>query len=160
MKVTDIGVPPGANKRLKRVGRGSGSGHGKTSCRGHKGSGQRKGTMAWPGFEGGQMPLIRRLPKKGFNPLFKESLQIVNVENLNRFDKGSTVGPAEFKQCGLITSDRRPVKILGDGKLSKELTVRAHGISKSAARKIREAGAKFEMIRTEAKNTKDEKGKK
>ncbi|MFC1577088.1 50S ribosomal protein L15 [Candidatus Omnitrophota bacterium] len=147
MKVVDIGAPRGANKRPKRVGCGPGSGHGKTSCRGHKGAGQRSGTATWVGFEGGQMPLIRRLPKRGFRSKFKDPYQVVNVESLNKFEKDSTVGPAEYKKAGLITSDRRPVKILGEGNLAKALTVKAHSASKSAEAKINEAGAKLELIK-------------
>ncbi len=146
MKINEIGVPVGANKKTKRRGRGNGSGHGKTSCRGHKGALARSGTTTRPGFEGGQMPLVRRLPKRGFHPPFQESYQVVNVENLNRFKKDSIVGPRELKEAGLINAASRPVKILGDGKLSKTLTIRANSFSKSAKKKIEEVGAKTEEI--------------
>lgn len=146
MKINDIGAPRGVNRNTKRRGRGSGSGHGKTSCRGRKGALKRSGRTTRPGFEGGQMPLIRRLPKKGFNYPFKNFRQIVNVESLNRFKENSIVGPSEFKNAGLIGSERESVKILGDGKLTKALTVKAHGISEGAKRKIEEAGSRFELL--------------
>jgi len=146
MKIDDIRAPRGVNKKSKRVGRGSGSGHGKTSCRGHKGAGQRSGTATWPGFEGGQMPLIRRLPKRGFRSRFKIAFQVINIESLNKFAKDTTVGPVEYKNAGLITSEMLPVKILGEGTLKKHLVIRAHKCSKSAQAKISEAGAQFEAI--------------
>ena len=147
MKINEIGSPAGANKRPKRKGRGSGSGHGKTSGRGHKGAGARTGTATRPGFEGGQMPLIRRLPKRGFNAPFKVVFQAVNVEALSRFEKGSSVGPDEFKKAGLIGSTKSPVKILGDGKIAKALIIKAHAFSKSAEEKLEAAGSKIERIK-------------
>ncbi|MDD5496638.1 MAG: 50S ribosomal protein L15 [Candidatus Omnitrophica bacterium] len=146
MKITDIHMPKGANRATKRRGRGSGSGHGKTSCRGRKGAKKRSGTTTRPGFEGGQMPLIRRIPKRGFNSPFKMRYQVVNVESLNAFQANSTVGPAEFKEAGLIGSKMEPIKILGDGKLNKALTVKAHKVSESARKKLEEAGAKIEFL--------------
>lgn len=134
------------HRKTKRRGRGSGSGHGKTSGRGHKGALARSGTATRPGFEGGQMPLIRRLPKRGFNSLFKEPFQVVNIGDLNRFDKNAVVGPAELKEAGFISSAKFPVKVLGDGELKKELTVRAHAFSRSASKKMESAGAKMEYI--------------
>ena len=146
MKINEIGAPRGANRNTKRRGRGSGSGHGKTSCRGHKGAKARSGRTTRPGFEGGQMSLIRRLPKRGFNPSVRNDYQIVNVESLNRFRANSIVGPKEFKEAGLIGSEKKPVKILGDGKLTKVLTVKAHKLSDSAKKKMEEAGAKVEFL--------------
>jgi len=146
MRLVDIGAPKGANRKTKRRGRGSGSGHGKTSCRGHKGALSRSGTATRIGFEGGQMSLIRRLPKRGFTSRFKEPFQAVNVEGLNRFEKGSTVGPEELKKAGLITSQYKPIKLLGDGTLTKAVNVRVHGCSKSAKKKLEDAGAKIELI--------------
>ncbi len=141
MKINEIGLPPGAHRPTKRRGRGSGSGHGKTACRGRKGALKRSGRTTRPGFEGGQMPLIRRIPKRGFNARFKDKTQIVNVTSLNRFDNNSVVGPAEFKKAGLIGSDRLPVKILGKGSLVKRLTVKAHKFSQSAKKMLEASGS-------------------
>lgn len=147
MKINEIGAPKGANRKTKRRGRGSGSGHGKTSCRGRKGAKKRSGRTTRPGFEGGQMQLIRRIPKRGFGIMFKEYYQVVNVESLNRFDKNATVGPVEFKMAGLINSAKGPIKILGGGKIEKTLTVRAHKFSESARKLLTAAGAKMEYIK-------------
>lgn len=146
MKINEVGAPKGANRNTKRRGRGSGSGHGKTSCRGRKGAKKRSGRTTRPGFEGGQMQLVRRIPKRGFNAPFKNSYQIVNVDDLNRFRENSTIGPAELKSAGLIGSTQDKVKILGDGDLKKSITIKAHKISKSAQKKISSAGAKFEVL--------------
>lgn len=146
MKINNISAPAGANRKTKRRGRGSGSGHGKTSCRGRKGAKKRSGRTTRPGFEGGQMPLVRRVPKKGFNAPFKNFYQVVNLESLNRFRANSIVGPKELKEAGLIGSEKESVKILGDGKLTKALTIKAHKASMSAKKKIEEAGSKIEYI--------------
>ena len=146
MKITDIGMPKGANRKTKRRGRGMGSGHGKNSCRGRKGALHRSGRTTRPGFEGGQMPLIRRIPKRGFNSLFKHGFQVINIESLNRFDNNSTVGPAEYKKAGLISSVKDPVKILGTGKPSKTLTIKAHKFSESAKKALETAGSKLEYL--------------
>lgn len=147
MRINEIALPKGANRHTKRRGKGSGSGHGKTACRGRKGALKRSGRTTRPGFEGGQMPLIRRIPKRGFNALFKNDIQIVNVESLNRFDNNSTVGLAELKKAGLIGSLKLPVKILGNGKLTKSLTVKAHKISDSAKKLVEAAGSKIELLK-------------
>ncbi|MBN2453726.1 MAG: 50S ribosomal protein L15 [Candidatus Omnitrophica bacterium] len=147
MKINEIGAPAGANKRIKRRGRGSGSGHGKNACRGRKGALKRSGRTTRPGFEGGQMQLIRRIPKRGFGVMFKEYYQVVNIDSLNRFDAGSSVGPAEFKKAGLIGSTREPVKVLGNGKITKAMTVKAHKFSESAKKLLAAAGAKAEYIK-------------
>lgn len=146
MKINEIGSTPGANRKTKRRGRGSGSGHGKNACRGRKGALKRSGRTTRPGFEGGQMPLVRRVPKRGFKGPFKEVYQVVNVESLNRFENNSTVGPAELKKAGLVGSERELVKILGGGKLTKTLTIKAHKFSASAKKLIEEAGAKITAI--------------
>ncbi len=146
MKINEIPLPEGANRKTKRRGRGSGSGHGKTSCRGRKGAKKRSGRTTRPGFEGGQMPLVRRIPKRGFNYPFKNIYQVVNVGSLNTFKPNSVVGPKELKEEGLIGSEKERVKILGDGKLTKAITIRAHKVSESAKKKIAEAGAKVEYI--------------
>ena len=146
MKITDIRMPEGANRKTKRRGRGSGSGHGKQSCRGRKGALKRSGRTTRPGFEGGQMPLIRRIPKRGFNALFKSGYQVINIEALNRFDNNSVVGPVEFKNAGLIGSTKEPIKILGTGKPSKTLTIKAHKYSESAKKALEAAGSKLEYL--------------
>ena len=147
MKISDIGAPRNANRKTKRRGRGPGSGHGKTSCRGRKGALKRSGRTTRPGFEGGQMPLIRRIPKRGFNALFKSGYQVVNIESLNRFHADSTVGLAELKEAGLIGSVKEPVKILGGGKISKALTIKAHKFSGSAKKALEAAGVKIEYLK-------------
>ncbi len=142
MKLDEILKQAGKNKAKKRLGRGSGSGLGKTAGRGHKGYGSRSGSKATPGFEGGQNPAIARLPKRGFsNAKFKKTFQVVNVGELNvRFDDGATVDPAALAQAGLIGDADRPVKILGDGELNKKLTVAVGKLSASAVKKIEDAG--------------------
>ena len=147
MKLNEIGAPKGANRKTKRRGKGSGSGHGKQSCRGRKGAKKRSGRTTRPGFEGGQMPLIRRVPKRGFTAPFKNVYQTVNVESLNRFAANSIVSLIDLKNAGLIGSDQKPVKILGTGKLSKALTVKAHAISASAKKLLDESGSKLELLK-------------
>ena len=146
MKINEITLPKGANRKTKRRGRGMGSGHGKQSCRGRKGALKRSGRTTRPGFEGGQMPLIRRIPKRGFNALFKNGYQVINIEQLNRFADNSTVGPAEYKEAGLIGSTKEEIKILGTGKPSKVLTVKAHKFSESAKKALEAAGSKIEYL--------------
>lgn len=147
MKINEIGMPVGANRHTKRRGRGCGSGHGKNACRGRKGALHRSGRTTRPGFEGGQMPLIRRIPKRGFNALFKNEKQVVNVESLNRFASNSVVGPTEMKKAGLIGSLSLPIKILGNGKLTKALTVKAHEVSAGARKLVEAAGSKIEILK-------------
>jgi large subunit ribosomal protein L15 len=151
VKINEIGAPDGANRDTKRRGRGSGSGHGKTSCRGRKGAKKRSGRTTRPGFEGGQMPLIRRIPKRGFNYPFKNLRQAVNVGSLNRFRENSVVGPEEMKRTGLIGSASERVKILGDGDLTKSLTIKAHALSENAKKKIEKSGSRFEPLSGEFK---------
>ena len=146
MKINEIGAPKGAHRNIKRRGRGCGSGHGKNACRGRKGAKKRSGRTTRPGFEGGQMQLVRRIPKRGFNVPFKNCYQVVNVESLNRFRENSTVGPKELKAAGLIGSEIEKIKILGTGELKKALTVKANKISESAKKKFSTAGAKFEVL--------------
>lgn len=137
----------GKKKSRKRIGRGNGSGYGKTSGRGHKGAGSRAGSLSVSLFEGGQMPLFRRLPKRGFNNAnFKKSYEIVNVSQLERFDDGSAVGHEELSQAGLIDSTNSRVKILGDGELTKKLEVSANKFSKSAAEKISNCGGNTQVV--------------
>jgi large subunit ribosomal protein L15 len=146
VKLEELKSPPGANKKVKRVGRGTGSGHGKTSTRGHKGQKARSGGGVRPGFEGGQMPLQRRLPKRGFTNIFKKEYAIVNIRDLNSFDDGSEINPEVLQNAGLIKSIKDGVKILGDGELEKKLTVRAHKISRQAEEKITARGGRVEVI--------------
>lgn len=147
MKIADIRMPKGANRKTKRRGRGSGSGHGKTSCRGRKGALKRSGRTTRPGFEGGQMPLIRRIPKKGFNAPFRKVNQVVNIQSLNRFDNNAVVGPKELKDAGLIGSERELIKILGKGKITKVITIKANKFSDSAKRALEAAGVKLEYLK-------------
>jgi len=146
VKLEEIKSPPGANKSPKRVGRGIGSGHGKTSTRGHKGQKARSGASIRRGFEGGQMPLQRRIPKRGFTNIFKKEWSIVNVKDLNIFDDGTLVTVAVLKQAGLIRKTDIPVKLLGDGEVEKQLTVQVHKASQQAEDKIMARGGKVEVI--------------
>lgn len=135
---------PGSRKQKKRLGRGRGSGHGKTSGRGHNGYKSRSGSGIKPGFEGGQMPLQRRLPKRGFTNIFKKEYSIVNVKDLDRFDSGSRIDHESLVASGLISKQDKLVKILGDGEISKSFTVAVDKVSESARKKIEAAGGKFE----------------
>ena len=147
MKLHELRPAEGATKRRKRVGRGRGSGHGKTSGRGHKGQGARAGGGKGPYFEGGQLPIVRRLPfKRGFTNIFRIEYQIVNVDELDAFRKGSEVTPQQMVEARLIKYADRPVKLLGRGELNKELKVHAHGFSGSARTKIEAAGGSVELI--------------
>ena len=146
MKLHEIQAPPGANKRTKRVGRGPGSGHGKTSTRGHKGQKSRSGGGIRPGFEGGQMPLQRRLPKRGFTNIFKKEYVIVNIQELNIFDDGTEVTIELMQDVGMVKGVKDGVKILGNGELQKQLTVKAHRFSKQAEEKISARGGKAEAV--------------
>ena len=145
MKLDDLRPAAGSNKKRKRVGRGDGSGHGKTSGRGHKGQGARSGGNTKPGFEGGQMPLQRRLPKRGFHNPFRIEMSVVNLSQLESLPAGSEVTPETLTLHGYVGKGRR-VKVLGDGDLSKALTVKAHGFSAKAKEKIEGAGGKAELI--------------
>jgi large subunit ribosomal protein L15 len=144
--LSHIESPPGVNKRKKRLGRGDASGHGGTSTRGHKGQRSRSGGYHKLGFEGGQMPLTRRIPKRGFHNPSRKEFSVVNVSDLIRFPAGTLVDPQALIQQGLVGHLRDPIKILGDGDLSVGLTVRAHHFSKSAIEKIEKAGGKAELI--------------
>lgn len=145
MKPHELKPSPGSHKKPKRVGRGPGSGHGKTSTRGHKGQNARSGGGVRRGFEGGQMPLHRRLPKRGFTNIFKKHYSVVNVKDLERFDDGETAAPESLKEKGLVNK-RQPVKILGEGELTKKITVKAHKFSQVAIQKIEASGGRVEVI--------------
>ena len=139
--------PARSRKRRKIVGRGRGSGHGKTSGRGNKGSWSRASGGVRPGYEGGQTPLIRRVPKRGFTFTPKAKFEIVSIESLNRFQAGSVVTPETLYEKKLVRKKGRAIKILGDGTLKHAVTVKAHAFSKSAAEKIQKAGGKTESIK-------------
>jgi len=147
MKLNQIAPPKGARKAPKRLGRGHGSGRGKTAGRGTKGQKSRSGGNLPPWFEGGQTPLHMRLPKKrGFTNIFKKQFSVVNVGKLGKFEADSEVTPAALKEKGLTKSEVLPVKILGGGALSVPLTVKAHAFSKSALDKITSAGGRVEEL--------------
>lgn len=144
MRLDQMKPPAGARKPRKRLGRGPGSGHGKTGARGHKGHRARSGGRVAAGFEGGQMPIARRLPKRGFTPPAPVVYQVVNVGALSRFNAGSTVDPATLRGVGLCRR-RLPVKLLAKGTIDRGLTVRVHAFSKAAADAIRAAGGTVEV---------------
>lgn len=146
MKLQDLQPSVGATRPAYRKGRGAGSGNGKTAGRGHKGQWARSGGGVRPGFEGGQMPLARRLPKRGFNNIFGTTYAPVNVEVLNRFEDGTEVTAELLQETGVISKALDGVKILGNGELTKKLTVKAAAFSASAKEKIEKAGGKAEVI--------------
>jgi large subunit ribosomal protein L15 len=144
MNLSNIRAPKKANENKKRVGRGMGSGMGKTSTRGHKGQRSRSGSRMMRGFEGGQMPLHRRVPKRGFTNIFREEYSIVNLEKLAALGE-TTITPDVLRKAGIIKSQGR-VKVLGDGELKSAITIQAHKFSKSAQEKITKAGGKAEVL--------------
>ena len=147
MKLHELEKNIGATHARKRVGRGPGSGLGKTSGRGQKGQKARSGGGVNPVFEGGQLPLYRRIPKRGFkNAMFKTTYAVINVEELNVFEDGTVVTPALLKETGIIKNQLDGVKVLGNGKLEKKLTIQANKFSTSALDKIKESGSKAEVI--------------
>ena len=149
MDITSIPAVPGARKRRKRVGRGIGSGHGKTSTRGQKGQRARTGEGKHPGFEGGRTPLIRKIPKRGFRrkATGREPIrEIVNVQALNQFAEGQRITPDALEGAGLIRDARHIIKLLGDGTLAKRVTVAVHQASASATAKVAQAGGTLELL--------------
>lgn len=146
LKLHDIRPSKGANRKRKRIGRGPGSGSGKTAGKGHKGQKSRSGYSRKIGFEGGQMPLYRRLPKRGFRNIFAKKYSIVNVQDLNCFEEGTTVTPVMVQEQGLIKKIHSGLRILGQGKLEKKLTVQAHHFTQSARQKIEEVGGSIEVL--------------
>ena len=144
MNLSNVRAPKKANENKKRVGRGMGSGMGKTSTRGHKGQRSRSGSRMMRGFEGGQMPLHRRLPKRGFTNIFREEYSVVNIEKLVALGE-TTINPDVLRKAGLASAKRR-VKVLGDGEVTTAITVQAHKFSKSAQEKITKAGGKVEVL--------------
>ena len=146
MNLHDLTPARGAKKRRKRIGRGPGSGHGKTATKGHKGLLARSGGGKRPGFEGGQMPLIRRLPKFGFDNSFRTEYAIVNVKSFEKWTGVDTITPQSMVDAGLVKRKQLPIKILGHGELKKSLVIQAHKFSKSAEAKIQAAGGRVEVI--------------
>jgi large subunit ribosomal protein L15 len=144
MNLSNIHAPRKSSEKRKRVGRGMGSGMGKTSTRGHKGQRSRSGSRMLRGFEGGQMPLHRRLPKRGFTNIFRTEYTIINLEKLAGLGE-TTITPDVLRKAGVVKGKDR-IKVLGDGELKSALTVQAHKFSKSAQEKITEAGGKFEVL--------------
>lgn len=147
LDLSSLRPDPGSKHRKKRVGRGHGSGHGKTSCRGHKGQKAREGLDIRPFFEGGQTPIIRRVPKRGFTNIFKVEYEVVNLRDITgRFQSGDLVDPESLRMKGLVKGRNRLVKILGDGEIDFPVNVRVHAISKSAREKIERVGGKVELL--------------
>ena len=146
MKLHELSPAPGSVREVKRIGRGHGSGQGKTAGKGHKGQKARAGRGMRPGFEGGQMPLQRRVPKRGFNNSFATRYAIVNLAALNKFENGAVVDTEALKAAGLVKNSYDGVKILGNGSLEKNLTVKAAAFSESAKSKIEAAGGKAEVV--------------
>ena len=147
MKLHTMSRPEGAIKTRKRVGRGAGSGLGKTSGKGHKGQNARSGGGVRPGFEGGQLPLFRRLPKRGFsNAPFKKEYAVINLSDLNKFENDAVVTPELLKEMGVVKNSLSGIKVLGNGTLDKKLVVRAHNFSSKAKEEIEKLGGKAEVI--------------
>ena len=147
MKLHELRPSEGAFKTSKRLGRGTGSGLGKTSGKGHKGQNARSGGGVRPGFEGGQLPLFRRLPKRGFsNAMFKVEYATINVSDLEKFEDGAVVTPELLKEMGILKKQLAGVKVLGNGNLTKKITVKANKFSQSAVEKIEAIGGKAEVI--------------
>ena len=146
MKLNELSPAPGSVKESKRIGRGHGSGWGKTAGKGHKGQHARSGASIRPGFEGGQMPLQRRVPKRGFNNIFATKAVAINVAALNAFEDGAVVDAAALKAAGIVKNIENGVKVLGNGKVDKKLTVKVSAFSESAKEKIEAAGGKAEVI--------------
>jgi len=146
MKLHELSPAEGSRHTRKRVGRGTGSGMGKTATRGHKGQNARSGGGVRPGFEGGQNPLYRRLPKRGFNNRFRKEFAIVNLEELNNFAAGTEVTPEVLLESGIVKAPKDGIKILGNGEITVKLTVKANKFSQSAVEKIQAAGGQTEVI--------------
>jgi large subunit ribosomal protein L15 len=147
MELHDLHPAPGAKRGRKRIGRGPGSGTGKTAGKGHKGQKSRSGYSRRYGFEGGQMPLVRRLPKRGFTNIFRVEFQVVNLRDLERvFADGDIVSPESLTEKGLVRGGKRLIKVLGDGELSKKLAVQVHKFSNSARAGIEKAGGSCEVV--------------
>ena len=147
VKIHELKPPKGARSERKRVGRGPGSGHGQTSGRGDKGQKSRAGGHVQPWFEGGQLPLHRRVPKRGFTNIFRQEYAIINLKDLSRFEAGTPLSPGLFWEQGMIKHRNDLVKILGEGEISQPVTISAHKFSRSAIQKIEAAGGRAEVIK-------------
>jgi large subunit ribosomal protein L15 len=145
MRIHDLAPAEGARKKRKRIGRGPGSGHGKTSCRGHKGQKSRSGGGVSRGFEGGQMPLQRRLPKRGFTNVFRKQYAIINIGDLERFSPNTTIDREALIQAGLMRKNRDGIKVLGNGEIKIPLILKVDKASDTAKQKIESAGGKIEL---------------
>ncbi|HZR45226.1 MAG TPA: 50S ribosomal protein L15 [Candidatus Manganitrophaceae bacterium] len=146
MKISDLAPQRGAKKKEKRIGRGPGSGHGKTSTKGHKGQAARSGGTKAPGFEGGQQPLIRRVPKRGFTNIYRKEYAIVNLDRLNQFEADAVINPQFLQEAGVIKKSDGNIKVLGNGELTKPLVISAHKFSQEAMKKIQAAGGRAELL--------------
>ena len=146
MKLNELSPAPGTKTEAKRKGRGAGTGNGKTAGRGHKGQNARSGGGVRPGFEGGQMPIYRRLPKRGFNNIFAKKYTEINVADLNKFEDGTVVDATLLKETGVISKILDGVVVLGRGELTKKITVKAARVTKGATQKIEAVGGKVEVI--------------
>ena len=146
MKIHELSPADGSRKTRKRVGRGPGSGHGKTSCRGHKGQKSRSGGGPRPGFEGGQMPLQRRLPKRGFTNIFKKRYNLINIRDLNRFEPNASLDIEALKKAGLVKKLEDGIKLLGNGEVAFPVFIKVHKVSNSAREKIEDLGGTVEII--------------
>jgi large subunit ribosomal protein L15 len=146
MKLGELKPAKGAKKKRKRVGCGSGSGHGKTSCRGQKGQRSRSGSSKKPWFEGGQMPLQRRVPKRGFHNVFKTIYEIVNIEDLKRFPADTEVDAKNLREAGLISKRKARVKLLGGGEIDRPMKIKVHACSKSARERVEKAGGQVQIV--------------
>lgn len=146
MKLHELTAVEGSTKERKRIGRGHGSGQGKTAGKGHKGQKARSGGSIRPGFEGGQMPLQRRIPKRGFNNIFAKKIVAINVSALNKFEDGAEVDTQALINAGIVKKEYDGIKILGNGEISKKLTVKVAAYSESAKQKIEAAGGKAEVV--------------
>ena len=155
MELSKLKPKKGARHAKKRVGRGPGSGHGKTASRGEKGQKSRTGFSRMLGFEGGQMPLHRRLPKRGFTNIFKKEIAVVNVSDLERFENGATVDEGALRKAGLVKGQPHGIKILGDGKLTKKLTVHANKFSDAARKQIESAGGSCQETTQQKQETQE-----
>ncbi len=146
MQLNQLSPAKGAKRKRKRLGRGVGSGLGKTSGRGHKGSNSRSGGGVRPGFEGGQMPLQRRLPKRGFTNIFKKRIALINISDLSRFEAGTVVDEIALVRSGLVKGRRDGIKLLGNGDIDRSLTVRVNAVSQTAREKIENNGGTIEVV--------------
>jgi len=146
MRIHELSPMRGSIKKRKRVGRGPGSGHGKTACRGHKGQNSRSGGGVRPGFEGGQMPLQRRLPKRGFNNIFKKKYALINIKGLSRFEPDSILDVETLIDAGMVKRVNDGIKLVGDGEISHPLVIKVHKASKTAVAKIEAAGGRVEIL--------------